>query len=215
MRRGFTLVELTLTVLIIAIVMALFYGVVASTVQAAHRVEEIMQGSEVGPAILSQIREDLEGAFVTDPKVTQFVGFDRQGSSGGRDRLDFLTTTMAFDRERDDADPRFLGVNEVGYQIQDNKKDPTLGVLFRRMDPFVDAEPVRGGKLIELYDRVKIFEVQYIEEPGKLPLMSWDSKEKGGKLPRAIRIELLISVAMKGGEEFQDRRYVMTVTRPE
>lgn len=212
-RRGFTLLELTLTVLIIAIVMALLYGVVASTVQAAQRIEEIMHGTEIGPAILAQIRDDLEGAFLSDAKAEQFVGLDRQGASGGRDRIDFITTTMAYDSEKDE-EPKFHPVNEVGYSMQDNPKDGTVGILYRRLDPFVDNEPLRGGKLIELYDRVKVFDFTYWDDPAKPTLTSWNSKEKG-KLPRAIKVELVISVPRRGGDSYEDRRYVMTVTRPE
>ena len=62
-RKGFTLVELMLAVLILAIMMSIVYGVVVSTVNAAHRVEEITASSEIGPAILTQVRSDLEAAF--------------------------------------------------------------------------------------------------------------------------------------------------------
>lgn len=210
MKRGFTLLELMLTILILAIIMSLIYGVVVSTVQAANRIEEVMQGVEVGPSILSQIREDLEGAFLNDPKSDQFVGIDRKLSYGDRDRVDFITTTMAFDREKDDMDPRFHGLNEVGYTVLENPRSPDLGILYRRIDPFIDADPMKGGRLIELYDRVKSFNVTYIEDPSKPAASSWSSKEKQGKLPRAFRIELVILVGQS-----DERRYTLTVTRVE
>ncbi|MBI2901806.1 MAG: prepilin-type N-terminal cleavage/methylation domain-containing protein [Planctomycetes bacterium] len=211
-RGGFTLIELMITVLIVAIVMALLYGVVASTVQAAQRIEEILLGAEVGPAILAQIREDIEGVFLTDANAEQFVGLNRQGAQGGRDRIDFLSTTMSYDRENEGADPRFCGLNEVGYQVQDRRDDTSLGILYRRIDPFVDADPLKGGRLVEMYDRVRVFEVEFIDDPTKPPVPEWNNKEAKGKLPRAVKIGLTISVAVRGGEAYEDRHYTMTVT---
>lgn len=208
MRKGFTLLEVLLTIVILAIIMALIYGVVVSTVQAANRIEEVMQGVEIGPAILSQIREDLDGAFLTDPKAEQFVGLDRKFSYGDRDRVDFLTTTMTYDREKDDLDPRFYGLNEVGYTVLDHPHSTDFGILYRRIDPFLDSDPLKGGRLVELYDRVKSFNVEYVDDPSKPAVSTWNSKEKQGKLPRAIRIELVIVV---GREE--ERKYTLTVTR--
>jgi prepilin-type N-terminal cleavage/methylation domain-containing protein len=210
MNRGFTLLELMLTILILAIIMALVYGIVVTTVQAANRIEEVMQGVEIGPAILAQLRDDLEGVILTDPKGDQFNGLDRKLSFGDRDRIDFLTTTMAYDREKDDVDPRFHGLNEVGYTVLDHPNDPNVGILYRRIDPFVDADPLKGGRLVELYDRVRSFNVTYVEDPAKPPSSSWNSKEKQGKLPKAFRVELVILVGQ--GEE---RRYTITITRVE
>lgn len=215
-RSGFTLIELMLTVLVLAIVMSLFYGVVVSTAQAAQRVEEIMQGAEIGPAILAQIREDLEGVVLLDPKAEQFVGIDRKFHTGDRDRIDFLTSTMTFDREKEELDPKFYSLNEVGYQVQENPRDSSLGILYRRLDPFVDANPLKEGRLVEMYDRVRSFDVVYIEDPQKvLPETSWNNKQKDGKLPKAVRVTLVIAVSARGGQATEDRHYTMTVTRVE
>lgn len=210
-RRGFTLIELLLTVLILAIIMALIYGVVASTIQAQQRIEETMLGSEVGPALLAQIRDDLEGAFVPDPKEEGFLGIDRKANAGDRDRIDLVTTTMSFASEKDE-DPRFHGVNEVGYQLRDNPDNPSLGILYRRLDPFVDADPLKGGRLTELYDRVKHFNVTYFD--GKNWVNDWSSKKQEGKLPLAIKVELIVVVSA-GNERTVEKTYAVIVTRPE
>ncbi|HUR38709.1 MAG TPA: prepilin-type N-terminal cleavage/methylation domain-containing protein, partial [Planctomycetota bacterium] len=161
-RRGFTLVELMLAILILAIMMSIIYGLVVSTVSAARRVEEITASSEIGPAILTRVRSDLQAAFL--PKDGEFfVGAKRPGGGADRDRIDFISGEMAYGTEIDGEDARFHSINEVGYQVLENRKDPNVGVLYRREDYFIDAEPLKGGRLTEVYDRVRSFSLRYYD----------------------------------------------------
>jgi prepilin-type N-terminal cleavage/methylation domain-containing protein len=189
---GFTLVELMLSVLLLAIIMAIVYGVVVSTVEAAQRVEEINQSSEIGPALLAQIREDLESAFLPGKEGEFFVSISRKGSTGDRDRVDFIGARMAYGARKDGEDPAFHSVNELGYQVADNPKDPSVGILYRREDYFIDNEPLRGGRLVEMYDRVRHFHLEYYNGDQWIP--DWNSKREKNTLPRAVRIELKIMV---------------------
>lgn len=208
-RSGFTLVELMLAVLILAIMMSIVYGVVVSTINAAHRVEEITASSEIGPAILTQIRSDLEAAFLpkkgipagADPQGTKeapaasepefFVASKKPGSGGDRDRIDFVSSGMAYGPENEIEEPRFHSVNEIGYQVLDSRKDPNVGVLYRREDYFIDSDPLRGGRLTELYDRVKSFSLRFHDGQAWRP--DWNSKAQKG-LPRAVEIVIKILV---------------------
>lgn len=207
---GFTLVELMLSVLLIAIIMAIIYGVVVSTVEAAHRVEEINQAGEIGPAILAQVRDDLEGAFL--PKDGEyFVAIPRKGSTGDRDRVDFTVSRMAYGARKEGEEPAFHSVNEVGYQVLDSKTDGTVGVLYRREDFFLDNEPLRGGRLMEIYDRVKHFHLEYYNGEKWLP--DWNSKREKNTLPQAVRIELRIVVTDRGDKNVE-QGFVSVVTFP-
>ncbi|HZN61885.1 MAG TPA: hypothetical protein VFC90_05720, partial [Planctomycetota bacterium] len=82
------MIEIVLAVALCTLVMALVYGVVLSTIQAAERVDELTHGSEIGPAILAQIREDVGAAFMPGEDQDFFVGQERSG----RDRLDFVSS---------------------------------------------------------------------------------------------------------------------------
>jgi general secretion pathway protein J len=189
-RRGFTLVELMLAVLILAIMMSIIYGVVVSTVNAARRVEEITASSEIGPAILTRVRSDIEAAFI--PKEGEyFVGTKKPGGGGDRDRIDFISGELAYGSENNIEEARFHSINEVGYQVLENRKDPNVGVLYRREDYFVDADPLKGGRLTEVYDRVKSFSLRYYDGEKWLP--DWNNKTLKG-LPKAVEIEVKILV---------------------
>ena len=203
---GFTLIELMLAILILAIMMSIVYGVVVSTVNAAQRVEEITASSEIGPAILTRIRSDLEASFL--PKDGEFfLGIRKPGAGWDRDRIDFISSDMEYGSENDVEEPRFHNINEVGYQVQTSSKDPGVGVLYRRLDYFIDNEPLKGGHLIEMYDRVKSFSLRYYD--GKDWRTDWSSKTQKG-LPKAVEVVLTIFV-VQHGEPYHEQTFKTTV----
>jgi type II secretion system protein J len=209
---GFTLVEVMLAVLILSILMSLAYGIVLSTVKANERIEDISQSSEIGPAILSIVRRDLESAFVSDPRAEEFVAVDRKAGNGDRDRVDFIAATMSYGDEREGGEaPLFHSVNEVGYQLVDSREESGVGVLYRREDLFVDREPLRGGRLSELHARVQSFNLSFWDGQDWRP--EWNSKLMEGKLPQAIRVELTL-LAREGEQKDVERRFATTITFP-
>lgn len=200
--EGFTLIELMLAILLLAIMMSIVYGVVVSTVTAARRVEEITAASELGPAILTQIRSDLESAFL--PKDGEFfLGIKKID----RDRVDFISGNLAYGSKDNVEEPRFHSINEVGYQVLTSSKDPGVGVLYRREDYFIDSEPLKGGHLIEMYDRVKSFNLRYYD--GKDWRTDWSSKAQKG-LPKAVEVELTIFVS-RNAEPYHEQTFKTTV----
>jgi len=198
---GFTLIEVMLAILILAIMMSIVYGVVVSTVNAARRVEEITAATEIGPAILTRVRADLEAAFL--PKEGEFfMGIKKAGAGMDRDRIDFISSEVAYGSENDVEEPRFHSVNEVGYQVLQSSKDPGVGVLYRREDFFIDADPLKGGHLVEMYDRVKSFSLRYYD--GQDWRTDWSSKAQKG-LPKAVEIELKIFVSQNGDSNLEQK----------
>ncbi len=211
---GFTLIELLLAILITALIMVAVCGIVLTTVQAEERIEETTLGTELGPVILNQIRQDVEAAFLPDNTKDWFVGLDRQVSSGSRDRLDFVAGVMGFGSDDPQADPKFNSVNEVGYTADENRNHPGELILYRREDSFIDDDPLKGGHLTELYDRMLSFDVQYWN--GKEWVVTWSSKSADNKLPRAVKVELILLVPDKTAEEgFAKRTYAITIVLPQ
>ncbi len=209
--RGFTLVELMLSVLILALLMTAVCGVVAATIQAQERIEEVTGGSEIGPAILAQVRQDLEGAFLPDQEGEFFVAEDGRSGGAERDRIDFVSSTVTFGAEREGDEPLFHSVNEIGYQVAGNPREAGMGILYRREDLFVDREPLKGGRLVELYDRVVRFDLKFWD--GEKWVKDWNNKRDGGRMPRAVRIDMGLLVAERW-ENDHSRDFLLTVTFP-
>jgi len=212
-RRGFTLLEILLAIALVAIIMAVAYGIVVSTVQAAERIEETTLGTEIGPVILNQFRQDVEAAFVPDQEKDWFVGQDRKGSSGDRDRIDFVAGVTAFGADDSFAEAKFHNVNEIGWLVEDSRKNAGETVLYRREDYFTDDEPLKGGRMAALYDRVVAFDVTYWD--GEKWVESWQSKANNGKAPAAVKLVMILVIPDKTAEGGVRRRtYSISVVLP-
>jgi len=203
--EGFTLIEIVLAVALCTLVMALVYGVVLSTIQAAERVDELTHGSEIGPAILAQIREDVGAAFMPGEDQDFFVGQERSG----RDRLDFVSSAAVYASESPGAEPAIHSINEIGYQVKEGPSPEDGLVLYRRVDPFVDAEPLRGGRLTAIAEKVLSFKVAYWN--GADWLTSWVSSKQERPLPSSIRIELKLLVPDRKAEGGHAERTFATI----
>ena len=200
--RGFTLIEVVLAVALCALVMTLIYGILVSTIDAAGRIEELTHGSEIGPAILSLIREDVGAAFLPGDDQDFFVGQER----GGKDRLDFVSSSAVFAAETSGAEPKIHSINEIGYQVKEDSEG--VPILYRRVDPFVDAEPLRGGRLIALAP-VTQFKVTYWT--GKEWVPTWVSSKAENKLPTSVRIEMKLRVPDRRAEGGTAERAYSTI----
>jgi type II secretion system protein J len=212
-RAAFTLIEILLAVSLVAIIMAIAYGVVVSTVKAQERIEETTLGTEIGPVLLNQFRQDVEAAFAPDQETDWFLGQDRKGGVGDRDRLDFVSDVPSLGAEDAYAEPRFNNVNEVGYLVDDNRQRPGELVLYRREDLWIDEEPLKGGKLTAVYDRVLTFDIQYWD--GEKWVESWSSKASEGSLPPAVKVVVKLLVPDKSAQNgVVARTYSITVVRP-
>jgi prepilin-type N-terminal cleavage/methylation domain-containing protein len=204
-RNGFTLIEIVLAVALCAVVMMIIYGVVISTIQAAERVDELTHGSEIGPAILAQIREDIGAAFLPGDDQEYFVGQER----GGRDRVDFVSSAAVFAPETTGSEPAVHSVNELGYQVKEGPSAEDGLVLYRRVDPFIDAEPLRGGRLTAIAEKVISFKVGYWSGAEWLP--SWSASKHENQLPSSIRVELKMRVPDKKSEDGYTERTFVTI----
>lgn len=205
-RSGFTLIEIILAVALCALVMLLIYGVLSSTIQAAERIDEMTHGSEIGPAVLAQIREDAGAAFLPGEDEDFFVGQERSG----RDRLDFISSSAVFASDGPGSEPKIHPVSEIGYQVKEGPSAEDGLVLYRRVDPFVDAEPLRGGRLTALAEQVISFKVTYWS--GAEWLTSWVSSKQEDTLPSSIRVELKLRIPDRladGG--FSERTYATII----
>jgi type II secretion system protein J len=187
-RGGFTLVEMLVAVAIVAFMTVMIYGVVAAAIRSHQAMEEILEGTEAPPALLNVIRQDIESAFVPDGQPSYFLGVDKAGAFGPADELDFVSSATVYGRAGENEEAAFHPINEVGYRLMPNPNDRDYWVLYRRQDYFVDDAPTKGGTLVELYDRVRTFSVEYWD--GRTWIPSWDSSRAQGKLPAAVRVEI-------------------------
>jgi prepilin-type N-terminal cleavage/methylation domain-containing protein len=100
---GFTLIELMVTTVILGIVLAILFGVMASMMSTERRTQAFLQNQEKVRLTLTQIGRDLRGAQALDqlPDVTTYpyqVQFTKLDNSHWRWRLDTTSTSATYRR---------------------------------------------------------------------------------------------------------------------
>jgi type II secretion system protein J len=203
LRRGFTLLEILLTMVVLALLLSGVYAVLVGTIQAVERVEYVTQRSEIGPGILRIVARDFEHAVMPGGRPAgAFLGKNQGYGAFSTDRVDFVAnvpTLGPFEAlgGKGGAPPRPSPMNEVGYRLMPNPFAPGLFRLFRRESYYVDEDPLSGGMLFEVYDRVRSFQLEYFD--GKEWRPQWSSLEMGG-MPVAVRVGMTIEVGTPDAE---------------
>lgn len=224
LRGGFSLLELVITLLVVAVLLTAVTTIIIATVDAKVMVESESRARKLGPAIVEIIARDLRNAWATGPDreigVTgsYFYGKTNGDGDASADELYFVTTV--------DSYMLYQGlhseITEVGYYLKDNPSGDGLKSLYRREDFSVDKEPSDGGVGVKMSDRVISFRVRYYERPrdetdpslyaevlkpgGFLENNDWDAKDKN-RLPYAVRIELILDTTSTDSHtRFDERR---------
>lgn len=199
-RGGFTLIEVLLTLTIMAGILVTVTRILVSARTTRDTIHNMQEIELAGPAILQRIEDDLRAILVYDRdgrhalrlKNRTVYGFDA-------DSLDFVCTTdglMPF-REQDGRPFLRADVNEVGYRLRANPDSDDFLELYRREDFGVDDQPFDGGGYALLHDRVKGFEVRAYRENGvdAEPEDTWGDDEEFTGLPAWVEIELTIELS--------------------
>ena len=193
--RGFTLVEVLVAIAITAVVMVSVSSTFITTLRAQREVQSLTESTEAGSRILSLIERDLKGLWTYNIKDNRVLIGRKRGIAGPpADHIDFLTHTDSITTILDTREePARAPICEVGYWLRPNPTDPLLMELWRREDPMVDDDLLRGGTFQKVHDRLRSFNVTYYKTLGHNAeeLMDWDSS-KENTLPRVIKIEFTI-----------------------
>jgi general secretion pathway protein J len=195
-RRGFTLIEVMVSMAIISIIATLIYAGFSQTSQNKRRIEfELDRYHEIRMGIERMTRE-LSMAFVSgqaNPNLalqavrTCFIGKD----SGKGSRIDFTS----FSHQRLYRDAHESDQNELSYYMDDDRKNPGQSVLVRREQRRIDDDPQLGGQGQILISNVTKFELSYLEPMTFQWLSTWDTVQAAmqpNRLPSQVRIKLTV-----------------------
>ena len=196
--RGMTLLEIMVSVAILAMVAILIYGAFDSMSRGkkgeAMRADRSREGRE---AIL-RVTRDLSSAFLSmhNPAATALItrGTAFVGTSGGSyDRLDFA----AFAHRRIDRDSHESDECEVGYfVVSDPDVDGKMDLVRREQTP-IDIDPRKGGIVNVIAEDVEEFDIKYLEPLTSQWLDTWDTSQVTGQ-PGRLPLEVSIRLVLKG-----------------
>ncbi len=190
--KGFTLIELMLSAVILTIIISVVYACFRGALSAHKRTEAKIELYQNARIALEQISMDVRSTFAD----SQFIGFDRTSGDNDTDVLDFVTVKGGFS-EGDSVD--YYDLYEVGYFIDSDASTLEEG-LQRRVQKIPDNDVQTGGIVSELAPMVKSLDLKYkdksqwkstwgIDESRKIPL------GEIGNLPLAVEVSLTVGDA--------------------
>lgn len=219
-RRGFTLLEVLVTLSILGLVLAAIYGTLVKTLEVREVIESETAGPREGLALLELMSADFRAAVRPEglaPKNAPFHGKAQRNASGGdADQVVFIASvTSRFaqdarkmrgeeiaglsDDDPDDPESREVRADlcEISYLIKDDPDHPGRMHLYRREDFHVDRNARKGGAYLRLHSRVRGLKLRYYKgdegTTGRDPEDTWKAVE-AKSLPVAVEIEITLEV---------------------
>jgi len=191
--KGFTLLEVLVSMAILVIIMAALYSAYTTNVEAIQIARQNGEVHQAARIVLERMTKDLQSALIQVSVPSEkirlgFVGEDREIDGKRADRVDFTSVTHLPLTEKGPASD----LCEIGYLIEEDSEDRSL-VLFRRDDPSVDDDFTKGGLLQEMTRNVLEFNLTYQDSRGE-ESHKWNTLEgmPGAGLPVLIKVRLVL-----------------------
>ena len=191
--KGFTLLEVLVSMAILVIIMAALYSAYTTNVEAIQIARQNGEVHQTARIVLDRMTKDLQSALIqvsvpSDKIRLGLVGEDREIDGRRADRMDFTTVTHLPLTEKDPASD----LCEIGYLIEEDSEDKVL-VLLRRDDPSVDEDFTKGGALQEMARNVLEFNLTYQDSRGE-DSDTWNTLEGRpiSGLPVLIKVRLVL-----------------------
>ncbi|KYF47322.1 general secretion pathway protein GspJ [Sorangium cellulosum] len=195
---GVTLLEVLVSVGILALIGTLIYGAFDGMSRARSGISRMSDRYHQGRAAIARISREIQTAFLSrhQPadrnivvRLTAFTGED----SSPADRVDF--TSFAHRRLLRNA--RESDQCEIGYF---GSRDPERDKLdlVRREAKTIDLEPTRGGVVNVLAEDIESFNVQYLDPITGEWTDSWDSTQPAAQLER-LPSQVWVTLVLNGG----------------
>lgn len=188
-RRGFTLLEIIVSVSILALIGMLTFATVGTALDARDWLEKDDAANQSARVAMDRLHRDLELAWLT-PNVQAVNTFKTIfiAKSNDPDQLWFT----ALSHRRMHANARESDQTEITYWTEDDPEKDDALVLLRREAPRIDQEPEKGGAILPLAYGVKTFNVRFLDPTTNTWKDEWDTTgaDTPYRLPRAARIVL-------------------------
>lgn len=215
--RGMTLLEVLLSVTILAMVAMLIFGAFDS--MSRGRKGEAMRSERArqGRAAVARVARELQSAYLSmhapanQALVTRTTAFIAKGSSQF-DRVDFAS----FAHRRFERDAKESDQAEVGYFVV---KDPNADKydLVRREQTPLDMEPQKGGVVNVVAEDVEEFHLKYLDATTGLWQERWDSTQVNaqlGRLPLEVQVTLVLKGVPGGSPYTYTTRVMIPIQQP-
>jgi general secretion pathway protein J len=195
--RGFTLIEMLIAIVVLAVICMLIYGAFAGMRSSKEGVERIDDRYHEGREALARFTRELSSAYISLHRPidltylvqkTAFIG--TRGTPA--DRIDF----NAFANRRLDRNSHESDQCELSYFGSPTPKDQGLTDLVRRVSPRLDLKPDKGGRVDVLATDIDLFKLKYLDPLTGMWSETWDSTDTlthTNQLPIYVHVKLVLN----------------------
>lgn len=191
--RGFTLIELTVSASLMALILVAAYVCLNAGISAQRMLDPRLESTQYARVALALMTADLRTACPLEPD-REFIGMDRTLGAVEADNLDFATLNHT---------PRRAGEGDycqASYYVDQDRETGEF-ILWRRRNPRLGPDPFSGGAREEIARGIRQLKFEYFD--GFEWYDTWGDVEGRGKeatsnrlrsnlsgLPVAVRITL-------------------------
>jgi prepilin-type N-terminal cleavage/methylation domain-containing protein len=153
--RGFTLIELTISAALMALILGAAYLCLHAGMSAQRLLDPRLEATQYARVALDRLTADLRGACPLDPGF-EFIGLDRTLGDAEADNLDFATLNHT---------PRRPGEGDfcqTSYYVEPDARTGEL-VLWRRRNPRIGLDPFAGGTQEEIARGLRRLNFEYFD----------------------------------------------------
>jgi general secretion pathway protein J len=206
-----TLLEVIVSVAILAMVSTLIYGAFDGMMRGKRGVSESNQRYREGRLAIRRLAREIPSAFLSAHvpydsnlviRETLFIG--EKGSPA--DRLDYTS----FSYRRVNADTHESDQNELSYFGSRDPKVSGKTDLARRESSLIDLEANRGGTVQVLAEDIDLFDLEYLDPlPGEWQA-TWNTTSGTGQLNR-LPLQVKVTLILRGGGNRQNIPFVARI----
>ncbi len=216
--RGMTLLEILVSIAILAMISLLIYGAFDSMSRGKKGEDQRSERARQGRDAVQRMTRDISSAFLSmhnpqnialSTRTTAFIGYN----GAPFDRLDFA----AFAHKRVEKEAKESDQCEVGFFVV---RDPDVQEkmdLVRREQLPMDTDPKRGGVVNVLAEDVELFDVRYLDPLTGQWKESWDSTQALGeanRLPLEVKITLTLKNVPLGTPSTFTTKFILPMQQP-
>jgi general secretion pathway protein J len=217
-RRGFTLIEVLISIAILAAITSLLFGAFSALKHAKDGLTRVQDRQREGRLAMARMTRELQSAYLSaHVPLNQALLVQKTIFKGERGtpaaRVDFT----AFANRRFDRNSHVSDQCELSYFGSPNPDGSNTTDLVRRIDTEIDLEPTKGGKIEVLATDIDLFDLQYLDAQTGQWQESWDTTQTTGqpdRLPLQVRIILVLNGGIRSaGERGRGRGRIRLVTK--
>ncbi len=200
-RVGMTMIEVMISVALLAAVMAFAWSSFSTASRNTERMQDINERLHGVEQAVNRIVRDMSTAFMTVHGIDESQTEERYktGFLGTNDRVDF--TSMGYVRMF--RDEKVGDQSEISYFLKEMRNDEGEyeQYLVRREQAPINDEFEKGGTIIPLLDHVRTFKLQYwddskadrtVGDDGWIDEWDTETTEFEKRLPSRVKIEIEI-----------------------